>query len=198
MPTIFQHKELAATETPMLLFDCALRNGQIERWSTHALAVDGAHYSPRVMRHNLFELQAASNLGVDSIPKVSITLANADSHFSEIERAIGWKGASVTVQFVFFKLKDGAAGDGESDSVQGRGQSARRNHRIHVPPYGHEPDEHAACAAASGTRGEALSVGVPKQSRSAPGGCHRWTGGRLFPLFSLRLLARHRTGDWGI
>src|SRR6266481_7745585 len=85
MPTIFQHKELAATETPLLLFDCALRSGQIERWSTHALSVDGATYSPRVLRHNLFEMQTASNLGVDAIPKVSITLANVDSHFSEIE-----------------------------------------------------------------------------------------------------------------
>src|SRR5712692_525600 len=107
MPTIFQHKELAATETPILLFDCALRNGQIERWSTHALAVGGATYSARVLRHNLFEMRTASNLGVDAIPKVSITLANVDSHFSEIERSVGWKGASVTIRFLFFKLKDG-------------------------------------------------------------------------------------------
>src|SRR6266571_9488460 len=107
MPTIFQHKEQAATETPILLFDCALRNGQIERWSTHTVAVDGATYSPRVVRHNLFEMQTASNLGVDGIPKVSITLANADSRFSEIERLVGWKGASVTIRFLFFKLKDG-------------------------------------------------------------------------------------------
>jgi hypothetical protein len=107
MSTIFQHKEQAATETPMLLFDCALSNGEIERWSTHRVAVDGFTYSPRVLRHNLFEMQTASNLGVDTIPKISITLANADSHFSEIERSTGWKGASVTIRFVFFKLKHG-------------------------------------------------------------------------------------------
>src|SRR5258708_28473036 len=105
MPTIFQHKELAATETPILLFDCALRNGQVERWSTHALTVDSAIYAPRVLRHNLFEMQTASNLGVDAIPKVSITLANVDSHCSLIERSIGWKGASVTIRFLFFNLK---------------------------------------------------------------------------------------------
>ena len=107
MPTIFQHKEQTATETPMLLFDCVLRNGEIERWSTHALVVEGATYLPRVLRHNLFEMQTASSLGVDAIPKVSITMANADSHFSEIERAVGWKGASITIRFLFFKLKDG-------------------------------------------------------------------------------------------
>src|SRR5437773_10650584 len=108
MSTIFQHKEEGATETPILLFDCALGNGQVERWSTHGLIVDGQSYQARVLRHNLFELQTASDLGVDTIPKASITLANADSHFSEIERAVGWKGASVTVRFLFFKLKEGA------------------------------------------------------------------------------------------
>src|SRR5262245_52912577 len=108
MPTIFQHKEQAATETPMLLFDCVLRSGQVERWSTHALVLEGATYLPRVLRHNLFVMQTASGMGVDAIPKVSITLANADSHFSEIERSVGWKGASITIRFLFFKLKDGA------------------------------------------------------------------------------------------
>ncbi|HTM48820.1 MAG TPA: hypothetical protein VL285_09080 [Bryobacteraceae bacterium] len=107
MPTIFEHKELAATETPMLLFECELRGGQTERWSTHRVTSEGASYAPRVLRHNLFEMQAASNLGVDAIPRVSITLANTDSHFSEIERSVGWKGASLTIRFVFFKLKDG-------------------------------------------------------------------------------------------
>src|SRR6266849_7668584 len=114
MPTIFEHKELAATETPILLFDCALSNGATERWSTHAVVVDGHSYLPRVLRHNLFELQTASDMGVDAIPKASITLANADSHFSEIERSVGWKGASVTVRFLFFKLK---AAEPETESM---------------------------------------------------------------------------------
>src|SRR5437867_3517672 len=107
MPTIFQEKEQAATETPLLLFDCVLSSGQIERWSTHQVVVDGATYQAKVLRHNLFEMQTASDLGVDTIPKASITLANADSHFSEVERSVGWKGAGVTVRFLFFKLKDG-------------------------------------------------------------------------------------------
>src|SRR5438046_681112 len=109
MPTIFEHKELTATETPILLFDCELGDGSVERWSTHAATVDGHNYSPRVLRHNLFELQTASDMGVDGIPKASITLANADSHFSEIEREVGWKGAAVTVRFLFYKLKEGEA-----------------------------------------------------------------------------------------
>jgi hypothetical protein len=107
MPTIFQEKEQSATETPILLFDCLLSNGQLEQWSTHKVVVSGATYQPRVLLHNLFQMQTSSDMGVDAIPKISVTLANADSHFSEIERSVGWKGASVTVTFLFFKLKDG-------------------------------------------------------------------------------------------
>jgi Putative phage tail protein len=107
MATIFQEKEQSATETPILLFDCLLSNGQIERWSTHKVVVSGATYQPRVLVHNLFQMQTSSDMGVDAIPKISVTLANADSHFSEIERSVGWKGAVVTVTFLFFKLKDG-------------------------------------------------------------------------------------------
>jgi len=107
MPTIFQEKEQSATETPILLFDCVLSNGDIERWSTHKVVVSGATYHPRVLLHNLFQMQTSSDMGVDAIPKISVTLANADSHFSELERSVGWKGASVTVTFLFFKLKDG-------------------------------------------------------------------------------------------
>ena len=107
MPTIFQEKEQSATETPILLFDCVLSNGQIERWSTHKVVVSGATYQPRVLLHNLFQMQTSSDMGVDAIPKISVTLANADSHFSELERSVGWKGASVTVTFLFFKLTAG-------------------------------------------------------------------------------------------
>src|SRR5580704_11689660 len=109
MVTIFQEKEQSTTETPILLFDCTLSNGQVERWSTHKVVVSGNTYSPRVLRYNIFRMQTSSDMVVDAIPKISVTLANADSHFSEIERSVGWKGAGVTVRFLFFKLKDNAA-----------------------------------------------------------------------------------------
>ena len=86
MQTIFELKELAVTDTPLLLFDCRLADGRVERWSTHGVAVGSANYSARVLQHNIFELQAASSEGVDGIPRISVVLANADSHFSQIER----------------------------------------------------------------------------------------------------------------
>src|SRR5580704_6302911 len=107
MVTIFQEKEQSTTETPILLFDCTLSNGQVERWSTHKVVVSGNTYSPRVLRYNIFQIQTSSDMGVDAIPQISVTLANADSHFSEIERSIGWKGANITLSFLFYQLKNG-------------------------------------------------------------------------------------------
>src|SRR5260370_35348757 len=108
MKTIFDLKEQAVTATPLLLFDCTLSNGQTEPWSTHALSVGGVAYTARVLGHNVFELQASSNQGADGVPKISLVLANADSHCSEIERATGWKGARLTAGLVFYDLRNAA------------------------------------------------------------------------------------------
>jgi hypothetical protein len=109
MPTVFQVKEQAVTDTPLLLFDCQFQGGQAENWSTHQVTLGAINYQARVLQHNLYEIQTSSDLGVDAIPKISISLANADSHFSEIERSAGCKGAALTVRFVFFDLIQGLA-----------------------------------------------------------------------------------------
>ncbi len=109
MQTIFELKEQAVTDTPLLVFECALADGRTERWSTHGVSVGGAQYEARVLQHNIFEIQAASDQGVDGIPRISILLANADSHFSEIERATGWKGARLTAGFLFYDLRNNCA-----------------------------------------------------------------------------------------
>jgi hypothetical protein len=119
MPTIYELKERAVTETPLLLFNCALPGRATERWSTHRVTVDGADYEARVLQHNVFEMQTASEQGVDGIPKITITLANADSHFSEIERAAGWKGARLTVEFLFYDLRAGTAASERAVLFQG-------------------------------------------------------------------------------
>jgi hypothetical protein len=109
MLSIYDLKELAVTDTPLLLFQCVLQNGQAEYWSTHQVSYGGNTYSPRVMKHNLFTVQTSSDQGVDAIPRVSLSLANADSYFSELERSVGWKGATLTVTFLFYNLLEGAA-----------------------------------------------------------------------------------------
>ncbi len=107
MSTIFQTKELQISDTPLLLFDCVFGDGTSEHWSTQPVTVSGIAYTGRVLRHNLFEMQTAAGEGVDSISKVSIELANADSHFSELEQSTGFKGGKLTATFVFFDLKKG-------------------------------------------------------------------------------------------
>ncbi|MEO8372937.1 MAG: hypothetical protein ABI806_27375, partial [Candidatus Solibacter sp.] len=106
MQTIFEIKEQAVTETPLLLFDCTLPGGQAEHWSTHSVTVGDVDYSARVMRHNAFELQASSDQGIDGVPRITLVLANADAHCSQIERAVGWKGAKLTASLVFYDLRN--------------------------------------------------------------------------------------------
>src|SRR5690348_14398603 len=109
MQTVYELKEQAVTDTPVLVFDCVLPGGQTEHWCTHKLTVGATAYAPRVLQHSAFDIQTASDQGVDGSPRISILLANTDSHFSEIERTCGWKGARLTVTFLFYDLRSGAA-----------------------------------------------------------------------------------------
>ena len=97
METIVTLKERTTPGTPLFLFDITLASGQVERVSTHAVTYGGVNYSARVVQHNLFDLRASSDQGIDSLAKVSITLANADSIFSEIERNVGSKGSQAQI-----------------------------------------------------------------------------------------------------
>ena len=119
MQTIFELKEQAVTDTPLLVFDCALSrrtDGALE----YARCSGGrSDLRARVLRHNVFELQASSDQGVDGVPRISLVLANADSHCSQIERTIGWKGARLTAALVFYDLRNGAAFTERSVLFQG-------------------------------------------------------------------------------
>jgi hypothetical protein len=108
MATISELKEQSVTDTPLLLFDCEMNSGAVERWSTHAVNFGGHQYDACVLRHDLFEIRSGSADGIDAIARVSLWLANADSRFSQIERNTGWKGSQVTIRFVFFDLRQGA------------------------------------------------------------------------------------------
>jgi hypothetical protein len=107
MATINDLKELEVPGTPLFLFDCTLTSGDVQHWSTHSVTVNGQVYLGRVLKHNLFDLECSPDATTDAISRVSITLANADSFLSSIERNIGWKGAGLRVTFLFFDLKNG-------------------------------------------------------------------------------------------
>src|SRR5579872_2576189 len=109
MPTIDQFKEQETPPTPLFIFDCVLASGVTVRWSTHAVTVGGNVYPARLLKHNLAALVASSDQGVDGAQKISVTLANADSHLSQIERVTGFRGGRVTIQFLFYDLAADAA-----------------------------------------------------------------------------------------
>jgi len=104
MATINQVKQLAESDSPLLLFQCVLPSGDVECWSSHAITFVGQTYSARVLRHNLFELKLSADDAMDGISQLSLTLANADSYLSEINNAIGFKGTQLTVYFAFADL----------------------------------------------------------------------------------------------
>ena len=104
MDTVANLKEQTVTQAPLILIDVTLSDGQVERWSTHGVTVNGDAYGARVLRHNLFAIRAASDHGIDSVPKISLTVANTDSYFSQIESSVGFKGAKLTATFLFYDL----------------------------------------------------------------------------------------------
>ena len=107
--TLFQVKEQGVLDTPLFLFDCAFSDGTVYNWSTHHVVAQGNEYQARVMRTNMFQMQVASDGGVDTIPKISFELANADGLMSELQRSCGFKGATLSVSFVFYSLSQNTA-----------------------------------------------------------------------------------------
>ncbi|MBV8731936.1 MAG: hypothetical protein JO336_19180, partial [Acidobacteriia bacterium] len=106
MQVPFQLKEQPVTDTPLILFDCVLPDGEEENWCTHTITVGSTNYDARVLQHSSFDIQTASDQGVDGSPRIVVLLANADSHFSEIEQSTGFRGAKLTVSFIFYDLRN--------------------------------------------------------------------------------------------
>ncbi len=131
MPTINDFKELEVPGTPIFLFDCVLSSGDAQHWSTHELSCNGQQYLPRVLAHNVFDLRSSPDATADAVAKVSITLANADSFLSPIERDIGWKGAQLTVTLLFYDLSAGASQSDPQVVFYGVGEPTGRVDRIH-------------------------------------------------------------------
>jgi hypothetical protein len=109
MQSAFTAKEQLNADTPLFLFDCTMADGSIQHWCGRTFTWNGVPYQARVVRHNLFEAQLASENQVGGVPKLTFELANADSYLSQIEHEIGFKGSSLTVTVVFADLVAGAA-----------------------------------------------------------------------------------------
>lgn len=100
-------KSQEATQTPLLLFDCTLADGTIERWCTHRVRAGGHEYEPRVLRHSGFEMRLGAEDGLDHGARLTVVLANVDGRISQIDAATGWRGARLRVWFAFFDVDTG-------------------------------------------------------------------------------------------
>ncbi len=123
MTDIYSAKQKTIIDTPLFLFECRFKTGLVERWSTHRVTHDGALYRARILDHNMSGIKSSLDDGADGAARVSLTLANADSYFSEIEWNTGWKGARLTVTFAFFDLARDVATTGSQVVFQGLGSA---------------------------------------------------------------------------
>ncbi|MCC6364701.1 MAG: hypothetical protein IT165_14365 [Bryobacterales bacterium] len=108
MPSLYTIKEQEVLDTPIVLFECSLRDGSTQYWSSHNVVLDGHTYNPRVLSHNLFELRYGGDSVSDSSGRLSLTLANTDAYFAQIDCPTGWKGATILARFAFFDLSNQA------------------------------------------------------------------------------------------
>ncbi len=69
---------------------------------------NGNQYEARILKYDLFDLQLSADDAMEGISQLSLTLANADSALSQINSAIGFKGAQLTVYFAFADLVIGS------------------------------------------------------------------------------------------
>lgn len=107
MGTINQVKQLAVADTPILFFQCEMPSGDAYWWSSHRVVFNGKQYTARVLKHNLFTLQLSADDAMDSMSQLSIVLGNADGLMSELNAAIGFRGAQLSVYFGFVDLPSG-------------------------------------------------------------------------------------------
>ena len=106
MQTINQIKQQSVADTPLVLFECVLSSGDVQRWSTHEVSLLEDRYYARVLRHDLFEMQLSAEDAMDGVTQLTLTLANADSLLSELNAAIGFKGSQLTVYFGFADIRN--------------------------------------------------------------------------------------------
>jgi hypothetical protein len=105
-------KELARTYQPLLLAEFVFTDGTVLRCATHGLRTSdggfqyaGNDYLPRILNQDIAALQILSEQGIALPPSVSIQLNDGDKYiWTNYEKAKGFKGAKLTLRFVFWNV----------------------------------------------------------------------------------------------
>jgi len=101
MVPIDQLKYVEELLTPVLLYDCTLTDGQVERWSTHSATYQGVTYSPRIIENTGFGIGLLADDGADWGNRISLVLANTDGYVTQLHQDENLKGCQLLVQFAF-------------------------------------------------------------------------------------------------
>ena len=109
MNIIHTKKREEVLDTPILLFECTLPDGNVERWSSHRVTADGHEYEPRLLSHGDFHLGLVGEESLDAGSRFHLVLSNVDGRVSQIDQASGWNGAKLRARFGFFDLDSGQA-----------------------------------------------------------------------------------------
>ena len=115
-------KDAQQSYQPLLLAVFTFSNGTVYRASTHPLnTAEGGYqygsnnYIGRIISQDISAVQGYDAMGVDLIPRVSITLADADKALKTgYEDVYGFSGASLDLVFVFW---DAGSSTFSSDSI---------------------------------------------------------------------------------
>ena len=107
MVPVHQEKYVEELLTPVLLFDCTLTDGQVERWSTHSATWQNTVYSPRVVGNSGFRIGLLADDGSDWGNRMTVTLANTDGYVTSLHRTENLKGCALLVSFAFLDPESG-------------------------------------------------------------------------------------------
>ena len=107
MVPIHQHKYVEELLTPVLLFDCTLTDGGVERWSTHSASWQGTEYSPRVIANSEFNIGLLADDGADWGNRMSVELVNTDGYVTRLHHTENLKGCTLLVRFAFLDPESG-------------------------------------------------------------------------------------------
>src|SRR4051812_41447298 len=112
--TINSAKEAAISAMPVFLFDFVWADGSTLSVCSHPLTWDGTFYEARVLQQSIDPIQALSPHGIEIPGAVKLTLADADKGMWAIEQSNKFRGARLTVTFVFYDFE---SGDFSTDSL---------------------------------------------------------------------------------
>src|SRR5579863_37826 len=134
LTTITLAKELAQGYQPLILAEITFQDSSVLRVSTHDLRLattgvqwNGNDYLPRIIDKSLSSTQALSSLGIDTIPTITLKLADADKTIwqnYEATQGRGFRGTDIVLRFLYYDVVGQTFSTDDIVKFQGIGEGA--------------------------------------------------------------------------